>query len=297
MDWTANDGLYHRFLKWRLKCENILECELAALPEHQKCKKVVAWRGNFGMDQYVSLSLPKEDLSLDTIWEHFEAFCKSQPNEVRAHFDLLTSFKQGTRSIDEWSNAVQAQINLAKYHPETIKILHRDIFGVFFLKDEEFFSKTINEGSVDLERFPTSKVCQLAKKMETSKVTARHIKQGTNDPQAAQIILMHYQCKELSNGKYKKKKLPAKQKQVHHKNVEQRPPSQYKKSFDPRLAHKNKDRCSKCGDFTHLEGFQCPAKNFNARHAASLAITQAHASRNLSKNKPITSTENQLHIS
>ena len=33
MDWSVNDGLYHRFLKWRLKCENILECEFAALPE------------------------------------------------------------------------------------------------------------------------------------------------------------------------------------------------------------------------------------------------------------------------
>ena len=31
MDWTVNDGLYHRFLKWRLKCENILECKLASL--------------------------------------------------------------------------------------------------------------------------------------------------------------------------------------------------------------------------------------------------------------------------
>ena len=33
MDWEVNDGLYHRFLKWHLKCENILECELAILPE------------------------------------------------------------------------------------------------------------------------------------------------------------------------------------------------------------------------------------------------------------------------
>ena len=32
MDWMVNDVLYHRFLKWKLKCENILECELAALP-------------------------------------------------------------------------------------------------------------------------------------------------------------------------------------------------------------------------------------------------------------------------
>ena len=43
MDWTVNDGLYHRFLKWHLKCENILECELAMLPERRQCKKVTAW--------------------------------------------------------------------------------------------------------------------------------------------------------------------------------------------------------------------------------------------------------------
>ena len=54
IDWTVNDGLYHRFLKWRLKCKNILECELAALSECQKSKKVVAWSGDFGMDHYVS---------------------------------------------------------------------------------------------------------------------------------------------------------------------------------------------------------------------------------------------------
>ena len=43
---------------------------------------------------------------------------------------------------------------------------------VFFLKDEEFVSKTINEGSVDFDKFPANKVDQLAKKMESSKATA-----------------------------------------------------------------------------------------------------------------------------
>ena len=33
MEWTVNNGLYHRLLKWHLKYENILECELASLPE------------------------------------------------------------------------------------------------------------------------------------------------------------------------------------------------------------------------------------------------------------------------
>ena len=117
MDWTVNNGLYHHFLKWRLKCENILECKVAALPEKQRCKKVIAWSGDFGMDQYVSWGLPKEELNLDTIWDRFEEFCKLQSNEVRACFDLLTRFLQGNKSMDEWYNAVQAQVNLARYPP------------------------------------------------------------------------------------------------------------------------------------------------------------------------------------
>ena len=39
--------------------------------------------------------------SLDTIWSKYEDFCKPQENEVRARFDLLTSFRQGNRSVDE----------------------------------------------------------------------------------------------------------------------------------------------------------------------------------------------------
>ena len=40
MDWTVNDGLYHRFLKWKLKCENILDCELAMLLSQRSAKKL-----------------------------------------------------------------------------------------------------------------------------------------------------------------------------------------------------------------------------------------------------------------
>ena len=66
---------------------------------------------------------------LDTIREKFEEFSKVQSNEVRARFDLLTSFWQGNKSVDD--NAVQIQVALAKYPPETAKILHRDIFVSF----------------------------------------------------------------------------------------------------------------------------------------------------------------------
>ena len=67
MDWKVNDALYHRFLKWKLKCKKILECKLAALPECKKCRKVIAWSSDFGMDQYVSWGLSKDKMNLDTI--------------------------------------------------------------------------------------------------------------------------------------------------------------------------------------------------------------------------------------
>ena len=196
-------------LKWHLKCENILECELVALPEQQKWKKVIAWSGDCGMDQYVSWNLSSNELTLNIIWGKYEEYCKLQSNEVWARFDLLTSFCQGTCSVDEWYNAVQAQVNLAKYPPEMAKILHRDIFW-FFLRDEEFVSRTISDGSVDLEKFPVSRVQQLAKKLESSKATARHIKKVSGEPHAAQINLLRHQRMELPQQRHNKKKSHAK---------------------------------------------------------------------------------------
>ena len=69
-------------------------------------------------------------------------------------------------------------------------ILHRDVFW-FFLKDEVFVSKTINDSNTDLDKFPGSKVRQLAKKMENSKATARHIWQVASDLQVAYVTPGH----------------------------------------------------------------------------------------------------------
>ena len=178
--------------------------------------------------------------------------------------------------------------------PETTKILHHDIFW-FFLCDEEYVSKTINDSNVDLEKFPASKVRQLAKKMESSKATEHHIKQVAGDPQAAQINLMRHQCPEIPPRKNKKKKSYVKSKQPSHKHAVQEnfQASGYnKKSFDPRNVHKNKDRWSKCRDSTHVEGFQCPAKKFQCKmchkfgHFTSLCYQKKHSS----------SQEDQRHI-
>ena len=153
------------------------------------------------------------------------------------------------------------QINLAKHPPDTAKILHQDIFW-FFLGDEDFMSRTITEGSVDLDKFPTSRVRQQTKKLESSKATAWHVKQVAGDLQVTQINLLWHQKTELPTTRQNKKRRPTnKQRQAHHKTPENQVTGWVKKHYNNRTVHKSKDRFKKCGESTHVKGFHCPAKN------------------------------------
>ena len=215
------------------------------------------------MDLYVSWSIPKEELTLDAIWTKFEEFSKPQTNKVRAHFDLLTSFHQGNKNVNKWYNAIQPQVNLAKYPPEAAKILHRDIFW-FFMKDEDFVTKTINEGNVDIQKFPASKIQKLAKKMESFKATAKHIRQVAGDLPVAQMQLMQHQHTELPARNHPKRKQTstARRKLQNHKSPEI--PTLQKPS-DLQKPDTHSDKCTRCGDTLHAKGFQCPARKFQCK--------------------------------
>ena len=124
-------------------------------------------------------------------------------------------------------------------------------------------SRTLTEGSVDLDKFPNSRMRQLAKKLESSKATMHQIKQVSGDPQATQINLLWHQRMELQTTRHNKKRKPiSKQRQLHHKIPENQVTGQVKKHYDNKIVHKSKDRCNKCGDSTHIKGFHCPAKNY-----------------------------------
>ena len=150
------------------------------------------------------------------------------------------------------------------------------------MRDEEFVSKTISDGSVDLEKFPASKVRQLATKLESSKATAHHIKQVAGDPQAAQINLLRHQCTELPAGKYKKKRAPMKPKQSNHKhqgNEGYHSQAQPKKRFDTKGVHNDKSRYSKCGDSVHIEGSSVQPRSTSVKLATSLVTSPVCVTR------------------
>ena len=160
------------------------------------------------------------------------------------------------------------RLNLAKYPIVTAKILHRDMFW-FFIKDEDFVSRTISDGSIDLDKFPASRVWQLTKKLESSKPTARHIKQVSGEPQATQINLLRDQRTDIPPNCYKKKRShikPRPSKNKPHAQEHHQTQVPHKKKGDHRpVPPSNPNRCSKCGDTTHCEGFTCPAKKYQCK--------------------------------
>ena len=122
-------------------------------------------------------------------------------------------------------------------------------------------TKTINKGNVHIQKFPASKVQQLAKKMESSKATAKHIRQVAGNLPVAQIQLMCHQHTELLVRNYNKHKKGTKYKEQNHRPTEQ----MSKKPFDLRKTEKQSDRCIRCGDMMHAKGFQCPARKFQCK--------------------------------
>ena len=210
------------------------------------------------MDQYVSWSLSTEELMLDTITEKFEEFCNPQSNEVRARFDLLTNFWQGNRSVDEWYNAVQSQVPLAKY-PRNSQDTSQVIFW-FFLKDEKFVSKTINESNIDLDKFPASKVRQPVKRWKVQRQLPDISNRWQMTPRWHKIILCNISTQIFQQANTRRGLLwnlehpvtgmmQGTDNQYHHTTTTTR------KLLMPR------ERCQQCGDSVHIEDFQCPAKN------------------------------------
>ena len=216
---------------------------------------------------YISWNLHQEEITLQTIWSKFEDFCKPQSNAVCVRFDLLTTFWQGNRSIDKWYNAVLAHIPLCEYPDETAAILTRNIFWLFMV-DNEFIAKTINEGNTKLEQYPAAKVWQMAKKLESSKATAKHIKQHTSSIQGAtQVNVLQHNHTSLLPKKKKGSKRPYPstgtkwQQPQQHKQVNQ---------HTPLPSAKNPNQCTRCGDSPHAQGFNCLAKKYQCKHCTKI---------------------------
>ena len=124
-----------------------------------------------------------------------------------------------------------------------------------------------------MDKFPASKIRQLAKKPESSKSTAKHIKQVSNEPQAAKVNLMRPQCIELPNNKFQRKERKFKPRQSNSRNQQEH--QQYERT-NVRMPQANRkfkqeqtnteDRCTRCGDTPHMQDFRCPTSRHQYKY-------------------------------
>ena len=104
--------------------------------------------------------------------------------------------------------------------------------------------------------------------MESSKATAKYIKQVATNSQAAQIHWMCQQCTELPSSKFQrkqKKHFKSRQdtnKQHYYNEEKQRGPPVHKKYE----THVGPGRHEKCDDSQHVEGFRCPASKYQCKN-------------------------------
>ena len=156
-------------------------------------------------------------------------------------------------------------------------------------------SRTITEGSVDLDKFPASRVWQLAKKFESSKATVHHIKQVAGDLHTTQINLIRHQRTELPTNRHNKKRRPTSKAKL-YKTLESPLTNQVKKL----MTVEKHIRCLTTV-INVVTPFMCRDSNAlqrstNAKYATNMATFQVYAIKRRLKCITRTVTETPKHI-
>ena len=137
--------------------------------------------------------------------------------------------------------------------------------------------------------------------MDSSKATAKHIRQVPGDLLAAQMQLMQHQCTQLPAGNYPRRKQNSttRWKPQNHK-IPEIPTSQ--KPSDMLKLDACSNKCTRCGDTLHAKGFQCPARKFQCKichkfgHFTTVCYQKSqgqHSSNSFQSRKP---KAQQLHV-
>ena len=144
-------------------------------------------------------------------------------------------------------------------------------------------------------KFPVSKVRQVAKKLESSKPTAKHIKQVSSEPQATQVnLFIKISKKRITTSKSQRKQRKSfKSRQANHKYQQEDKQDERKPQIHRKFQHVHaspEDRFSKCGDTPHIEGFRCPASRHQCKYCHKIVISVIYVSR---RNKNLNTRELQ----
>ena len=115
IDWTQGPDLVQRFRRFKQKCELLFEGPLKPRTDEQKCKYLLLWTGDYGLDLFNTWNLSEEQQKhLHEYWTRLEEHVKPQSNYILNRF-YLRSLKQNNRPLDEFLTEAKLLIQNSGY--------------------------------------------------------------------------------------------------------------------------------------------------------------------------------------
>ena len=102
MDWSHDSNLSNRYKLWKQKCNLIFDTILCEKSEENKCKMLLCYSGDPGLELFNSWTLTTaEQKKLSNYWQNFETYVKPQANQIMAQYKLYC-LKQNSQRVDIW---------------------------------------------------------------------------------------------------------------------------------------------------------------------------------------------------
>ena len=145
--------------RFRQKCELLFDGPLKQRTEEQKCKYLLLWTGDYGLDLFNT-----------EYWKRFEEHLKLQSNHILNRF-YLRSLKQNNRPLDEFLTEARLLIKNSGFPAELHDELMRDSL-VFRAESDAVRKKCIAEGNSltfkkarEIARYQSTSVTYISKKL------------------------------------------------------------------------------------------------------------------------------------
>lgn len=122
IDWTQGPDLVQRFRRFKQKCELLFEGPLKPRTDEQKCKYLLLWTGDYGLDLFNTWNLSEEQQKhLHEYWTRLEEHVKPQSNYILNRF-YLRSLKQNNRPLDEFLTEAKLLIQNSGYPADSTSL-------------------------------------------------------------------------------------------------------------------------------------------------------------------------------
>ena len=181
MDWTKDDRIYERYLRWKSCVDDVFLSVLADISENEKCGYVHLWMGDEGypyiekwkatneLDFSTAEDIQEGDITtaqrssgyiLQTYWDLLKNELKPKSNNILAIIELWTKCHQGNSPLTEWITKLYNIIGNCDYSelgPNVKAVKDQMICYTLMIgtNSEKARDKIIREGTINLDQVIT----------------------------------------------------------------------------------------------------------------------------------------------